>query len=196
MNDNDRFDLSGLREESPAVVNAAFGRFRRRLLFGALVLSLIVGAVGFFTGRSQSDEERLQEVLGDTAHGPLHLISQQLVGGQEWKIYAYLDADGRPCLIETLGGGSCHPHAGRIKGEVADYGSSGGSWKNEGEPRVEYIVVAGAVPSDIETVLIEFDDGTVERVQTHAPPNFEDRVFALLSEGSIDREVVDIRAVD
>lgn len=71
MND-DRQDLSALREESaPKVVDAAFGRFRKRLLLGALVLSVLVGSIAFLIGRSQSDEEMLDQVVGED-HGPFH----------------------------------------------------------------------------------------------------------------------------
>lgn len=195
MND-DRQDLSALREESaPKVVDAAFGRFRKRLLFGALVLSVVVGSIAFLIGRSQSDEEMLDQMVGED-HGPFHLIAQQIVGGEEWKVYAYLDTEGRPCMIETLGGGSCHAHAGDIAGEIADYGTSGGSWQNEDGSGAEYVVVIGAVPPEITGVLVEFDDGAVERIDTEQPPGFEVGVFALLSEGSIDRTVVEVRAVE
>lgn len=194
MNDDDQLDLSQLRDENPPpVVDAAFGRFRRRLLLAALILSLLVGSVAFVTGRSQSDEELLEQMVGQD-QGPFHLIAQQLVGGEEWKVYAFLDQDGRPCMIETLGGGACHAHAGDVKGEIADYSTGGTSWSNEDGTGAEYIVVTGAVPPDVGSVLIEFDDGTVERVATEQPPGFEDRVFALLSEGPIERRVVDVRA--
>lgn len=99
-------------------------------------------------------------------------------------------------MIETLGGGSCHAHAGDIAGEIADYGTSGGSWQNEDGSGAEYVVVAGAVPPEITGVLVEFDDGAVERIDTEQPPGFEVGVFALLSEGSIDRTVVEVRAVE
>lgn len=195
MND-DRQDLSALREESaPKVVDAAFGRFRKRLLLGALVLSVLVGSIAFLIGRSEPDEEMLDQMVGED-HGPFHLIAQQIVGGEEWKVYAYLDTEGRPCMIETLGGGSCHAHAGDIAGEIADYGTSGGSWQNEDGSGAEYVVVIGAVPPEITGVLVEFDDGAVERIDTEQPPGFEVGVFALLSEGSIDRTVVEVRAVE
>lgn len=195
MND-DRQDLSALREESaPKVVDAAFGRFRKRLLLGALVLSVVVGSIAFLIGRSEPDEEMLDQMVGED-HGPFHLIAQQIVGGEEWKVYAYLDTEGRPCMIETLGGGSCHAHAGDIAGEIADYGTSGGSWQNEDGSGAEYVVVIGAVPPEITGVLVEFDDGAVERIDTEQPPGFEVGVFALLSEGSIDRTVVEVRAVE
>jgi hypothetical protein len=186
-------DLSELREESaPDVVGPAFSRFRRKLIVGGLVLAVVVGGASFMAGRTQSDLSLLEESIG-TDHGPFHLVAQQLIGGEEWKTYAYLDADGRPCFIETLGGGACHAHAGDIKGEVADYGTGGTSWESADGTKAEYIVVTGAVPSDVEAVLIEFDDGTVERISAELPPGFTDRVFALLSEGPIEREVVDVR---
>jgi hypothetical protein len=190
-------DLSSLREErAPDVVGPAFSRFRRKLIAGGLVLAVGVGAVSFIIGRAQeSDVSLLEETIGSD-HGPLHLVAQQLVGGEEWKTYAYLDADGRPCLIETLGGGSCHAHAGNVKGEIADYGTSGSSWQKPDGTRVEYVVVTGTVPSDVEAVLVEFDDGTVERVSAELPPDFTDRVFALLSEGPIDRKVLDVRIAE
>jgi hypothetical protein len=195
MSHDNELDLSQMREdEPPDVVDAAFGRFRKRLVLGGLILTLLVGSVAFMTGRSQSDEETLEDMVGQD-HGAFHLIAQQLVGGEEWKVYAFLDQDGRPCMIETLGGGSCHAHAGDIKGEIADYGTSGTSWSNDDGSGAEYVVVSGAVPPEIDSVLIEFDDGTVERVATEQPPGFDDRVFALLSEGSIERIVVDVRAV-
>lgn len=196
MNEDDQLDLSQLREDHPPkVVHAAFGRFRKRLFLGGLILTLLVGSVAFLMGRSQSDTEMLDEAIGPN-HGPLHLIAQRLVGDEEWRVYAYLDADGRPCMIETLGGGSCHAHTGEVAGEIADYATSGSSWENEDGSGAEYVVVTGAVPADVESVLINFDDGTVERVQTQGPPGFEDRVFALLSEGSIERSVVEVRAAE
>ena len=196
MNKDEQQGLGGLRAESaPEVVNAAFGRFRKRLLLGALALSVVVGSIAFLIGRSQSDEELLEQMVGED-HGPFHLIAQQIVGGEEWKVYAYLDIDGRPCMIETLGGGSCHAHAGDIAGEIADYGTGGASWQNEDGSGAEYVVVTGAVPPGITAVLVEFDDGAVERIETEQPPGFEVGVFALLSEGSIDRTVVEVKAAE
>lgn len=193
---DERPDLSNLREErAPDVVGPAFSRFRRKLIVGGVLLAVGVGAASFIAGRQQSDISLLEEAIG-TDHGPLHLVAQQLVGGEEWKTYAYLDADGRPCLIETLGGGSCHAHAGDVQGEIADYGTSGASWEKADGTRAEYIVVTGAVPSHVEAVLIELDDGTVERVGTQSPPGFTGRVFAVLSEGPIDRRVVEVRKAE
>lgn len=188
-------DLSQLREERPPeVVAPAFSRFRRKLIAAGLVAAIAVGGASFIAGRAErSDQSLLEETIG-TDHGPFHLIAQQLVGGEEWKVYAFLDRDGRPCFIETLGGGGCHAHAGDIEGQIADYGTGGSSQENPDGTRVEYIVVTGAVPSGVGSVLIEFDDGTVERIDTQLPPGFTDRVFALLSEGAIDRRVVDVRS--
>lgn len=171
-------------------------RSRRRLLLGALALAIALTAAVSSVGRSQTDRGLVEQMLGDQPHGPVHLVVQEIVGGREWTAFAYIDADGRPCFVETLGGGGCHPYAGRVRGQIADYRAGGASWENDGGIAAEYVVVTGAVPPGIHTVTIEFDDGTAERVETHGPPGFDVRVFALLSEGDVDRNVVEVRSGD
>ena len=166
---------------------------RTRLIVGALVLAVVGGTAALVTAKSPSSRDELEQMLGDAPHGPLHLVARQTLGGGDWEVYAYLDSDGRPCLIESLGGGSCHAHAGEVRGEIADYATGGGSW-NDGGTGAEYVVVTGAVPLHTEAVVVEFRDGTVERVETHAPPGFDARVFALLSEGDAGRVVAGVRA--
>lgn len=171
---------------------------RRRMLVATLGVSVALSVVPLFFSfahDARSDRELVEESLGNLSHGPLHLVAEETVGDREWKVFAYVDADGRPCLAESLGGGGCHPHAGRVEGEIADYGVGGGSWE-DGGGTTAYAVVRGAVPSHVRAVLVEFGDGTVDRVETHELPGSRVRMFALLSEGDPARTVEDVRAAE
>ena len=192
-NDHLEEELARLREdEAPDVVSRAFARFRRRLLVGGLALAVVVAAVAYFVGRSDSDTALLNEMIGDD-HGPFHLVAQEIVGEEEWRTYAYEDSDGRPCLIDTLGGGSCHPHVNElVRNAGADHSTSGTSRLDADGERTEYLVVKGFVASDTASVTIEFDDGGRELVGVTPLPGAGVKAFAVLSEGSIDRRVVEV----
>lgn len=148
-----------------------------------------------FAGGTPSPREQVEDSLGGDRRGLLHLIASEVAGGREWKAFAYLDGAGRPCIGESLGGGGCHPYAGRVKGELGDYHADGASFE-DGVVRAEYVVVRGAVPADVTAVVVELDDGAVERVETHALPGSRVRMFALLSEGDSGRTVRDVRAAE
>jgi hypothetical protein len=191
-------DLSVLRDEGPPdVVKGAFRRFKRRLAVAGAALALVVGGVTYyFAGiRAGSDIPSLEAQVGEE-NGPFQLIAQDRIGDEDWKVYAFRDQAGRPCLIGTLGGGGCYQYAGLVRGEIGDYRASGGSWVEENGDEFEYLVVKGTVPRDVEEVEIELTDGTVERTETVLVPEFAERFFAvLIDEGSSLRSIEEVRDV-
>lgn len=170
-------------------------RYRTGLVLGLVLVAALVAAAYIATRPdTDSDFRRLEEMVGEDS-GPFHLVEQERIGGVVWKAYAYRDQGGWPCMIELNGAnGGCYPYAGMVRGEIGDHRVSGEKYRSIQGERVEYLTVKGTVPRNVRSVVLEWDDGTLERIDTVQVPKFEERFFATLSEGSVKRELVRLRA--
>jgi hypothetical protein len=192
---DDGRDLSTLRaEDPPEVVRGAFRRFKRRLIAGGIAAALVgAGVAYYFAGiRPGSDIPSLEAQAGEE-NGPFHLIAQRRIAGEDWKMFVYRDQSGWPCMIGTIGGGHCPHLVGRIRGELGDVSTHANRTVTADGTTIEYLEVTGAVPRDVRSVLLEFDDGSQVRTETVEVPEFEERFFAVLSEGNFERQLVDYR---